>query len=89
MLNPLQTRNDNGQNATPRSNNEFYYADVTGIKSGDFLVLQGFGDSTGGGTQVTLGAVTFDYIPEPSTYALFGLGGLALALFSRRVARKA
>jgi len=42
-------------------------------------------DSSGGGTQlISEGFADFMVVPEPSTFALFGLGGIGVALIRRR-----
>jgi proteasome assembly chaperone (PAC2) family protein len=91
VIDPNQTSNDNGSTADPRSNNEFYYADVTGAGAGDYLAILGNTSNTDKGDQVTLGGVTFDTVattPEPSTYALM-LGGLGMLALVARLRRKA
>jgi hypothetical protein len=72
--------------STGKTQNEFYYGEVTGATAGDYLVvsgvsLNGFNDET------TLSGITFDTVtPEPSTYALMltGLGLLILVARFRR-----
>ena len=81
------TGGDSGQIflADPTENQvpDWYYVDVSGLSSGDtvdFFASQGI---NGG---ATLGAVSLDsfVIPEPSSLALLGLGGLAMVLRRRR-----
>ena len=76
---------DPDQTVNP-GDNEFYYADITGAADGDYLVVNGYTPDGGHGGQVTLGGVTFDAIPEPSTYALMfaGLGMLLVIARFRR-----
>jgi hypothetical protein len=62
---------------------DWYYFDITGLSNGatvDFYSTQGI---NGG---ATLGAISLDssVVPEPSTTALLGLGGLALILRRRK-----
>ena len=65
----------------------FFYADLTGLTSGDTLTISGSSPS-GSPAQVTLGGITFDpgtgTTPEPATYALMlaGLCALALSAFA-------
>ena len=61
---------------------EMYFFDITGVKPGDqFQVL-----ASNGGTSGYVGAVTWDIaaVPEPSSAALLGLGGIALILRRRK-----
>ena len=64
------------------SNPEMYFFDITGVNPGDqFQVL-----APNGGTSGYVGAVTWDIaaVPEPSSAALIGLGGIALILRRRK-----
>ena len=73
--------------------NNFYYAQVYDPNpgtNGDYLILAG-GSSLFDPTAVPqavydvgLGGVTFDTLPEPSTYGLLGLGALAMLVVVRR-----
>ena len=83
LLDPAQIKNENDTGTSIYiSNNEFYYATVTGATNGDYLVVEG--QSSNSGAQVTLGAVTFDsVVPEPSTYLLVSVGAAMLLLSFR------
>jgi hypothetical protein len=77
MMDPDQTRNP-GQN-------EFYYADVVGATTGDYLVADGY-TSNNYNAQVTLGGVTFNTVPEPCTFGMLLAGlGAVCALARRRL----
>ena len=60
---------------------DMYFFDVTGLVSGDTIQILGAkaADSSGFGyNAVTIGGVTFDSVPEPSSALLGGLGLLAM-----------
>lgn len=61
---------------------DMYFFDITGLSNGDDIEI--WGSNGTGNTRATIGGVTFDSIvtpvPEPSSTALLGLGGLALIL---------
>ena len=59
---------------------------LTGSREADNLTSQGAGiyDLEADGTTMFLNAVDYMTVPEPSTFALLGIGGLAPFLFRRR-----
>ena len=74
---------------TPGTRNqlaELYFFDITGIAPGDQFTLTGFANpaTTGQGGLASIGTLTFDMVPEPSTAAIVGLGLSALLCRPRR-----
>lgn len=71
--------------ANPTENQvpDWYYFDITGLSNGDTVDFYSTAGINGG---ATLGSISLDsvVVPEPSSAALFGLGGLALILRRRR-----
>ena len=64
---------------------DMYFFDITGLSSGEEIQIWGSkATDTTGFNAITIGGVTFDSVPEPSTTALLGLGGLALILRRRK-----
>ncbi len=66
---------------------DHYFFNVTGAVAGDKIRIYATnnGDTgTGSRTQLHINAITFDSVPEPSSTALLGLGGLALILRRRK-----
>lgn len=63
---------------------DMYFFDITGLSNGDEIEIWGANSNTAGANfnLATIGAVTFDSVPELSTAALLGLG--CLAWFRRR-----
>ena len=67
---------------------DMYFFDITGLSSGDEIQIWGANatETTGALNSITISGVTFDSVavPEPSTTALLGLGGLALIMRRRK-----
>ena len=67
---------------------DIYFFDITDLAVGDTIVVSAANSITGGNNfnGATIGGVTFDtfVVPEPSSAALLGLGGLALLLRRRK-----
>ncbi|MGJ8655206.1 MAG: PEP-CTERM sorting domain-containing protein [Akkermansiaceae bacterium] len=67
---------------------DLYFFDITGLVTGDTIVISAANSNTVGSNfnAATIGGITFDTIvvPEPSSTALLGLGGLALILRRRK-----
>jgi hypothetical protein len=71
----------NTTNNQPTTNN-FYYTEVSGASSGDYLVITGSSSYN----SATIGGITFDSVaavPEPTTFALM-LGGLSILFLMAR-----
>ena len=62
--------------------NDFYYFDLSGLSSGEQVNV--LVTSASGASNVSLGGVTFDAAPEPTTLGLLALGGLGLLLLARK-----
>lgn len=67
---------------------DLYLFDITGLVTGDTIVISAANSNLAGRNfnAATIGGVTFDtvVVPEPSSTALLGLGGLALILRRRK-----
>lgn len=67
---------------------DIHFFDITGLVTGDTIVISAANSNTAGNNfnAATIGGVTFDtvVVPEPSSTALLGLGGLALILRRRK-----
>ena len=77
----LDDRPNNTGNGT-----DLYLFDITGLVAGDEIVISAANSNLLGNNfnAATIGGVTFDVVPEPSSTALLGLGGLALLLRRRK-----
>ncbi|MGJ8655204.1 MAG: PEP-CTERM sorting domain-containing protein [Akkermansiaceae bacterium] len=66
---------------------DIYFFDITGLVTGDKIIIQAANSNASAGNnfnRATIGGATFDVVPEPSSTALLGLGGLALILRRRK-----
>ena len=62
--------------------NDFYYFDLSGLSTGDQVNV--LVTSAADASNASLGGVTFDAVPEPTTLGLLALGGLGLLLSARK-----
>ncbi|TAK92936.1 MAG: PEP-CTERM sorting domain-containing protein [Aquabacterium sp.] len=64
-----------------------YFIDSLGIMTGGYGVLQGIKDYGSIDSTITVTATKVPSVPEPSTYALMGLGLVGMSLVARRRAK--
>jgi len=74
------------QPGSPWLYNQDTIATISGLspQTGNILYVKFSGDPGSGGGDGYLNALEISLVPEPSTFALLGLGGAALALIRRR-----
>ena len=65
-------------------NKEFYYGWASFTDLGGIMTLNDAAFNTTAGSSIIVGQTTLQSVPEPSTYALFGIGAIGLLMVMRR-----